>query len=62
MLDEAPPFHLTANRDGLTAEELRLWLRDPQKIKPGTLMPNLGLAPQQIEDLIAYLYTLREQP
>ncbi len=34
---------------------LRRWLADPAAVKPGTQMPNLNLAPTEIEDLIAFL-------
>ena len=34
---------------------LRRWLHDPQAVKPGTRMINLQLAPDEIEDLIAFL-------
>lgn len=37
---------------------LRKWLRNPPKEKPGSLMPNLLLTPEEITDLIAYLDTL----
>ena len=33
------------------------WLLDPQAIKPGTRMPNLGLTPEQARDIVEYLYT-----
>ncbi|MFN2526765.1 MAG: cytochrome c oxidase subunit II [Actinomycetota bacterium] len=39
-------------------EQLRAWLRDPPGEKPGVRMPNLGLSEQQINDLVAFLYTL----
>lgn len=39
-------------------ENLRRWLNDPPAMKPGSLMPNYGLTPEQIEQLIAYLSTL----
>lgn len=39
-------------------ENLREWLADPQAVKPGTAMPNLGLDEQQINALVEYLYTL----
>ncbi|MCS7061241.1 MAG: cytochrome c oxidase subunit II [Anaerolineae bacterium] len=42
-----------------TADNLRAWLHDPQAIKPGTTMPNLNLSAQDIEDLVAYLQTLK---
>ena len=34
---------------------LRRWLQDPAAVKPGTLMPNLGLKSDEIEALIAFL-------
>jgi cytochrome c2 len=34
---------------------VRQWLRDPQAVRPATTMPNLGLAEQEIEALIAFL-------
>jgi cytochrome c oxidase subunit 2 len=40
-------------------ENLRKWLQNPQEVKPGTAMPNLNLKPQEIEDLVAYLETLK---
>jgi cytochrome c oxidase subunit 2 len=39
-------------------EQLAAWLRDPQQVKPGAQMPNLGLSDEQIDALSAYLYTL----
>lgn len=41
-----------------TPENLALWLEDPQQVKPGTLMPDPGLNPTQIQHVIAYLSTL----
>jgi len=39
-------------------ESLRAWLRDPPAEKPGSLMPKLNLAEDEITSLIAYLRTL----
>jgi len=39
----------------LAPEYLRLWLKDPQAIKPETEMPNLDLDEAEIEALIAFL-------
>ena len=39
-------------------ENLRLWLAGPSSVKPGTSMPDLGLTPEQIDGLTAYLSTL----
>ena len=38
---------------------LRLWLADAPKEKPGSDMPNFGLTSQEIDALMAYLQTLR---
>ena len=55
-----------ASRVGLAAEqipnnpkELAAWIRNPQAIKPGTRMPDLGLSSTQIGQLVAYLDSLR---
>lgn len=42
----------------MNTENLKLWLEDPPKMKPGVDMPNLGLTPGQVNDLVAYLETL----
>jgi len=39
----------------LSADYLRQWLKDPSALKPGTAMPTLGLKPDEIEALIAFL-------
>lgn len=43
----------------LTPGNLRTWLHDPPAVKPGSKMPNLGLSPDEINKLVAYLTTLR---
>jgi cytochrome c1 len=40
-------------------ENLLLWIRNPQAVKPGNAMPNLGVTAQDAEDIAAYLYRLR---
>ena len=42
----------------LNEENLKLWLEDPPERKPGSLMPDLGLTDEQIDDLTAYLLSL----
>ena len=42
-----------------TPDELRAWIKDPQAIKPGNLMPTLGLTDDQVNKLVAYLSTLK---
>jgi cytochrome c oxidase subunit II len=40
-------------------EGIKRWLRNPQAVKPGNLMPNLNLSDSDIEALVAYLQSLR---
>ena len=42
-------------------EEIRmtLWLQNPQRLKPGTMMPNLNVGERDGRDMAAYLATLR---
>jgi mono/diheme cytochrome c family protein len=35
------------------------WIRAPQTIHPGTLMPGLGVTPAEARDMAAHLYSLR---
>jgi len=42
-----------------TAENLRAWVRDPQHIKPGALMPNMQLSDGELDQMVAYLSSLR---
>jgi cytochrome c oxidase subunit 2 len=42
-----------------TDENLRRWLENPPAVKAGSKMPDLGLSPEQIDQLIAFLNTLR---
>jgi len=42
-----------------TPENVAIWLADPQSVKPGNLMPNLHLPPDQISALTAYLEALK---
>lgn len=41
------------------AEHLAKWITEPDKQKPGTLMLNLGLPPDQVNALVAYLQSLK---
>lgn len=43
----------------LDEENLREWLRDPPEMKPGSLMPDVGLNDEEIDALVAYLQVLR---
>ncbi|MCH7943176.1 MAG: cytochrome c [Proteobacteria bacterium] len=42
-----------------TPENLMRWIGAPEGVKPGTQMPNLGLKPEQVADLVAFLQTLK---
>jgi cytochrome c oxidase subunit 2 len=42
-----------------TPENLRIWIRHPDTIKPGSLMPAMQLGEQELDALTAYLETLR---
>ncbi|MGD1095648.1 MAG: cytochrome c oxidase subunit II [Bryobacteraceae bacterium] len=42
-----------------THENLRAWIRDPNVLKPGCLMPAMGLSDPQIDAVTAYMETLR---
>ena len=42
-----------------TPENLMLWIRHPQRVAPGTNMPDLGIGERDARDLAAFLYTLR---
>ena len=60
VLPGAPPLEESAVADHVNPDYLRKWLKDPAAIKPGTIMPNLGLADRDIENLIAYMHALRK--
>ncbi len=38
-----------------TDEWISKWLKDPQAVKPGTLMPNVGLTDSEVTSLVKYL-------
>jgi cytochrome c1 len=42
-----------------TPDNLVRWVENPRAIEPKTAMPDLGLTPEQANDVAAYLYTLR---
>ena len=39
--------------------ELQSWIRDPQRLKAGTAMPNVGVTERDARDITAYLATLK---
>jgi cytochrome c oxidase subunit 2 len=42
-----------------TKENLRLWIQNPDAIKPGSLMPAMKLSDDDLDALVRYLQTLR---
>src|SRR6266478_2210104 len=42
-----------------TPKNLRLWIQNPDAIKPGSKMPAMGLSDQELDAVTAYLATLR---
>ncbi|MGH2350349.1 MAG: cytochrome c oxidase subunit II, partial [Chloroflexota bacterium] len=50
---------IAANTLPNTPEGLERWLRNPQAVKPGNLMPNLNLSDEDIDALVAYLQSLK---
>jgi cytochrome c oxidase subunit II len=42
-----------------TPANLKLWIKDPDYIKPGSLMPAMQLSDDQIDKVVAYLDTLK---
>jgi len=42
-----------------TSQTLRLWIQNPDAIKPGSKMPGMGLSDQDLDAVTAYLETLR---
>jgi cytochrome c oxidase subunit II len=42
-----------------TPENLRLWLKDPDAIKPGSLMPAMQLSEAELDALVRYMQSLR---
>jgi len=42
-----------------TPETLRAWVKDPAVLKPGARMPAMNLSRDQLDQLVAYLMTLR---
>ncbi len=42
-----------------TGEQLRLWIQNPDAIKPGSRMPSMHLSDRELDAVTAYLTTLR---
>lgn len=59
-MELAPDLRHT--RDRTTFAKLTRWLLDPAQVKPGTLMPNLGLSEAEAKDAAAYLLGAKLEP
>jgi cytochrome c oxidase subunit 2 len=62
----APDLTHLASRRSLAAGTMPMnegnlygWVEDPQSIKPGVAMPTIGLEPDQLHAVVAYLETLK---
>ena len=42
-----------------TPEHLKIWVRDPARMKPGALMPAMNLSENELDDLVAWMVTLK---
>ena len=42
-----------------TPANMRLWLKSPQHVKPGALMPDFGVTDEELDQLSEYLSTLQ---
>jgi cytochrome c oxidase subunit II len=42
-----------------TPELLREWVRDPQRLKAGCLMPDMQMTDEEVDQIVAYLQTLK---
>ena len=49
---------LAAGATSNTPENLRLWIQNPDVIKPGALMPAMNLTDKELDEVTAYLLTL----
>jgi cytochrome c oxidase subunit 2 len=50
---------LAANTIPNDPADLTNWIRDPQHIKPGNHMPDVGLSPDELRAVVAYLKGLK---
>ena len=41
-----------------TPDNLRRWIQEPQELDPGNLMPDLGVTDEDVDAIVAYLYSL----
>lgn len=60
-----PPLYFFSQRTMIAGElpntppNLTHWIEHPRQVEPNTAMPDLGVTPQDANDIVAYLYTLK---
>ena len=59
-LDGLPVRAVIAGKLANSPDNLQAWIRDPQRIAPGTAMPDLNVGEQDARDITAFLYTRAE--
>jgi len=42
-----------------TPDSMRAWMKDPQNVKPGCRMPDMQLTDSELDEIVAYLLTLK---
>ena len=55
LADVGARSYLAAGTLKNTNENMARWIRDPQAIKKGVLMPNLGVTEEEARALVAFL-------
>ena len=55
LTDFAQRSYIAGNAPN-TPNNLAAWIRRPDSVEPGTVMPALGVAEQEARDIVAYLY------
>lgn len=58
-LEHVATRQLLAGKLPNNPQNMSLYLQNPQMANPQNAMPNLGLNPDQVRDIAAYLYTLK---
>ena len=51
---------ILAGRLENTPDNMQRWIRDPQRVAPGTAMPDLDVGERDARDIAAFLYTRAE--
>jgi len=59
-LDGVAVRAIVAGKLDNSPENLQAWIRDPQRVSPGTAMPDLGVGAKDARDISSFLYTRAE--